>query len=67
MRFRKLRGAIREKCGTQEALASEMRMHPSTLSAKLAGRTEWTRQEIVKVSEVLQIPDEQIHEYFFNQ
>ena len=65
MGFRKLRGAIREKYGTQELFAAAVCMHPSTLSSKLSGRTEWTRQEIVEVSALLGIPDNQIHEYFF--
>jgi hypothetical protein len=65
MSFRKLRGIIREKCATQELFAAAMEMHPSTLSAKLSGRTEWTHQEIARASELLEIPKNQIHEYFF--
>ena len=67
MAFRKLRGAIREKYGTQELFAAAVDMHPSTLSAKLSGKTEWTRNEIVQASMLLEIPDTEIHAYFFSR
>lgn len=65
MSYAKLRGRIREKCGRQEDFAAMMGMSPATLSAKLTGRTEWTRPEIVKACELLDIPLEDAHSYFF--
>lgn len=65
MRYAKLRGLIREKYRTQGAFAEAMGMHPTTLSKKLAGLVDWTRQEIEKACELLGIPAEQIHAYFF--
>lgn len=66
MSYAKLRGAIREKFRTQGAFARAMRMHQTTLSKKLSGVVDWTRQEIETACKLLGIPTEQIHEYFFN-
>ena len=65
MSYCKLRGAIREKFGTQEAFAVAMKMHPATLSGRLTGKTEWTRAEMKTVSTLLDIPIEKMHLYFF--
>ena len=40
MSYPKLRGAIREKFGTQEAFARALGVHPSTLVQKLAGKVD---------------------------
>jgi hypothetical protein len=42
-----------------------MDLHPTTLSAKLSGRTDWTRQEIEDASRLLELSAEDIHAYFF--
>lgn len=65
MDYSKLRGAIREKYGTQQAFALAMGMSEASLSAKLNGHTEWQTDEIVKACELLGIPLELAHEYFF--
>lgn len=52
----KIRGAIREKYGTQEAFAAALGMHPTTLSCKLLGKTDWTRQEMEDVCRLLGLP-----------
>ena len=65
MFYPKLRGDIREKFATQAAFAEAMGMDSSTLSAKLNGRTEWTRAEISKACGLLDIPFEELHSYFF--
>ena len=65
MDYSKLRGAIREKYGTQQAFALDMPMSEASLSAKLNGRTEWQTDEIVRACELLGIPLERAHEYFF--
>lgn len=46
MMYAEVRGAIRAKFGTQQAFAKAMDMHNSTLSSKLRGKTDWTRQEM---------------------
>lgn len=65
MDYSKIRGAIREKYGTQQAFALDLGVSEASLSAKLNGRTEWQADEIVKACELLGIPLEQAHEYFF--
>lgn len=64
MAYPKLRGKIREKYGTQEAFATAMGMANTTASAKLNGKTEWTRAEIVKACELLGIPLAEAFDYF---
>ena len=66
MSYPKLRGAIREKYGTQEAFTDALKIAPATLSSKLTAKTEWTREEIEKAVSLLDIPVEDIHTYFFN-
>lgn len=65
MSYAKLKGRIKERFGTDESFATAMSMHRSTLSLKLNSKSEWTRQEIEKACYLLQIPIEQVHEYFF--
>lgn len=64
-KFALLRGAIRAKFGTQEAFADAMEMRISTLSAKLNGRSEWTKSQIKRACELLDIPLAEVHLYFF--
>lgn len=61
----KLCGRIREKYGTQEAFAKAMKMNPATLSAKLRGKSDWTRVEIELAGKHLDIPVAEIPDYFF--
>lgn len=65
MSYPKIRGAIREKYGTQAAFAKELGVNPSTLIKKLAGKVEWTLSEVQLAAKLLGIPYDQISEYFF--
>jgi DNA-binding XRE family transcriptional regulator len=65
MSYPKIRGAIREKYGTQAAFAKELGVNPSTLIKKLAGKVEWTLSEVQLATKLLGIPYDQISEYFF--
>lgn len=63
----KLLGKMRE-CGyTQETLAKTIQMNKSTLNSKLKNKTHFTTTEMVKISEVFNIPVDKIGAYFFNQ
>jgi len=64
--YSKLRGRIREKYGSQAAFAQAMGMNAATLSSKLTGKTDWTRQEIERAYALLDIPLKKVHEYFFS-
>lgn len=67
MSYAALRGKIREVFGRQEDFAVEMDMNPTTLSNKLNNITPWKREEIVKACELLGIPIEEVHLYFFDK
>ena len=63
--YSKLRGKIKEVCGTQEALASKVGLGRVTLSQRLNNQSEFSQDEIVKVSKELNIASEDIPAYFF--
>ena len=63
--YNKLRGKIKEKCGTQEVFAKKIGISRTSLSQKLNNSNEFTQQEINNAAEVLDIPLEQISIYFF--
>ena len=51
--FAALRGLIKEKFGTQCAFAEALGMNVSTLSQKLCGHVEWTRDEMERACKLL--------------
>lgn len=65
--FSKLSGRIVEKYGTRSAFATAAGRTSSWLSARLNNSTQWSPDEIFEVSrpELLDIPPEQFHTYFF--
>lgn len=67
MSYGKLRGRILEVFGTNEAFANALGIDPSSLSAKLNNKSPWKREEIEKACELLEIPIEEVHLYFFTQ
>ena len=65
MSYSKLRGKIREVYGVQADFARAMGKDPSTISAKLSKKTDWTREEIERACALLNIPVSDIGLYFF--
>lgn len=63
--YAELRGLIVARFHTILAFAKAMELSPSTISAKLNGRTEWTAVEIVRACELLGVPLENAYIYFF--
>ena len=63
--YSKLRGKIREKFDTQEDFAKAIGKSNSTISKKLNNMSDWTREEMVRACEVLDIPLEDASLYFF--
>lgn len=61
----KLKGRIVEKFGTQGKFAKAMGMSERTISLKLDNQVDWKQSEIVKACELLEIPKEEIVDYFF--
>ena len=56
MKYAKLRGRIREKFSTQAEFARAIGYNPSTVSAKLCGKVDWTRRDIIVICNTLDIP-----------
>lgn len=65
MKFAKLRGRITEKFGTESRFAKALGISLIAVSRKLNGVTNFTRKDILKWCEVLQIPVKDIPIYFF--
>ena len=63
----KLRGRIREYGLTQEQLAKAVGIHKGTLSAKLNGQYSFTASEMLSIGEALNIPANEIGNYFFTE
>lgn len=63
--YSKLRGRIKEKFGNQDNFAAAMEMDRSTLSLKLNGKSDWTKQEMEKACIILDISLAQVYLYFF--
>lgn len=64
--YSKLRGKIKEVYGVQDSFATAIGMDRSTLSLKLNGKSDWTREEIVKSCHALNIPFTEVSAYFFD-
>lgn len=62
--FADLRGRIRAKYGQQANFAAAMGMHPSTLSAKLREETDWTREEMIRAAQLLELSILEVPDYF---
>ena len=65
MDYSDLKGRIRAKYKTQEAFAAAMGICLASLSKKLNNRTQWTRLEIEKACNLLDIPLTEVSTYFF--
>ncbi len=65
MKFAKLRGRITEKFGTESRFAKALGLSLIAVSRKLNGVSGFTRKDILKWCEVLEIPMKDIPLYFF--
>lgn len=61
----KLRGKIREKYGSEVKFAKSMGLSQATLSAKLNDKVDFTRTELIKMQELLNISDDEFRGIFF--
>ena len=61
----KLRGRIVEKYGTIKNFASELGMSTVAVSKKINESAGFSKDDIIKWSEMLEIPAEEVGEYFF--
>lgn len=65
--YQKLRGKIVEKYRTQQEFADAMGWSERTLSLKLNGKRFWKQPEITLASQLLEIPEDEVVVYFFDQ
>ena len=62
----KLLGRIIEKFGSQKALCAHIGWTESKLSARLNNLVQFDADEIYMLADVLDIPADEIHAYFFS-
>lgn len=65
--FSKLRGKIKEVYESEGNFSDIAKVSRASLSAKLNNKAYFNPTEIVKFSEMLKIPDEEVKIYFFEQ
>lgn len=63
--YSKLKGKIREVCGTQEEFAQKIGIGRVSLSQRLNNYLDFSQNEIKKACEVLGLNDSDIPTYFF--
>lgn len=65
--YAKLLGRMKEYGYTQGALAQKVGCAPSTLNLKLHNRADFGQGEIDAICSCLQIPSQEIGQYFFTK
>ena len=63
--YRKLRGRIREKFGTQAEFSRNIGLSEVSVSNKLNNVVDWGQDEMESAIVELEIPFSDIHSYFF--
>lgn len=63
--YRKLKGKIVEKYGTQKAFADALDISENSLSLKLNGKTGFSQKDIVKWSLLLDIDQAEYQSFYF--
>lgn len=64
-RYAELRGKVYRMYTHQSDFAQAMGLSPTAMSRRMAGCTDWSRGEIVRACQLLQIPLTEAHLYFF--
>ena len=65
--YAKLKGLIKEYCGTQKIYAEYLGMSLPTLNSRLKGDTYFNTEEIKKSAEIFDLNDTDIIQIFFIQ
>lgn len=63
--YNKLKGRIKEMCGTQDEFASRLGIGRVSLSQRLNNQLEFTQDEMFRACDVLEIDRTDIPLYFF--
>ena len=61
----KLKGRIVERYGTQHGFAESIGRTEQTVTAKLAGRSQFSQKDIVEWCNALEIGKDEVGSYFF--
>lgn len=64
--YSKLKGKIKEVCGTQDNFAKRLSIGRVSLSKRLNGFTDFSQEEIKKSCDILNITYDEIPTYFFS-
>lgn len=65
--YSKLLGRITEKYGNNGNFACKMGLSERTISLKLNNKIDFKQNEIIKAKKLLEISDEELHNYFFKE
>ena len=57
MSFDKLKGKMKEKHMSQDKMAKSLGITVQSINAKLNGRSKFTLEEVVKITEILSLKD----------
>lgn len=63
--FSKLKGRIIEKYGSQTEFVKKFGISDTTFSMKMNNKVRFTSDDIVKICDMLDIPEKDIGAYFF--
>lgn len=63
--YRKLRGRIKEVCGTQDQFSKKLGIGRVSLSQRLNNQLEFSQDEMLKTCDILEIERAEIPVYFF--
>lgn len=66
-KYDKLRGRIKEICGTQDVFAEKLGIGRVSLSQRLNNQLEFSQDEIFKACEILDIDMTDLTSYFFTK
>lgn len=65
--YSKLLGRIKEKFGSNSNFALSMKISERSMSLKLNNKVEWKQNEIVRAKKLLNIANEELYYYFFEE
>ena len=63
--YQRLRGLIREHCGTQQKFANKIGISTMTLSQRLNGKLQFTQKEMEDTMAIFELSNENIPLIFF--
>lgn len=66
-KYDKLRGRIKEVCGTQDAFAERLGIGRVSLSQRLNNQLEFSQDEIFEACNILDIDLSEVSTYFFTK